>query len=95
MPSASLVPILRGEGGPARDFVAGYFRDSQRMIRTGRWKLIRYPGTAREQLFDMRGDPEEIRDLAPDPGHGGNIAMLRGDLRAWLAENGDPVTAER
>ncbi len=95
LPSRSLVPILRGEGGPSRDFIVGYFRDSQRMIRTDRWKLIRYPQAGREQLFDMRGDPEEIRDLAPDPGHAGTIARLRGDLHAWMAENGDAIAAER
>lgn len=95
LPSASLVPILRGERVSAREFVVGYFRDSQRMIRTERWKLIRYPQAGREQLFDLRGDPEEIRDLSPDPEHAGTIARLRGDLQAWLADNGDPMGAEK
>lgn len=95
LPSRSLVPILRGERVSAREFVVGYFRDSQRMIRTDRWKLIRYPRAGREQLFDLRGDPEEIRDLAPDPEHAGTIARLRGDLQAWLADNGDPMRATK
>lgn len=41
-----------------------YFRDKQRMVRSGRWKLIHYPHIDRWQLFDLRNDPHEIRDLA-------------------------------
>lgn len=91
LPSASLVPNLRGEKGSARGFVVGYFRDAQRMIRTDRWKLIRYPAIGREQLFDIQADPQEVRDLSADPAQAGLIARLRGDLDAWMSENGDPL----
>ncbi|MCC6353332.1 MAG: sulfatase-like hydrolase/transferase [Verrucomicrobiae bacterium] len=93
--ATSLAPLLQGEGGPVRDFVVGYFRDSQRMIRTERWKLIRYPLAGREQLFDLRSDPDEMADLSADPGLAGILDGLRGDLAAWLTENGDPLTSRR
>jgi choline-sulfatase len=47
----------------------------QRMIRSGRWKLIYYHGY-RSQLFDLEADPQELWDLAEDPAHR--------DTRAWL-----------
>ena len=51
------------------------------MLRTRDWKIVRYPGHD-DQLFDMRADPHEQNDLAPDPGH---AEVLR-DMRARLAK---------
>ncbi|MEZ5835589.1 MAG: sulfatase-like hydrolase/transferase [Geminicoccaceae bacterium] len=39
-----------------------------RMVRDDRYKLIWYPAGNRFQLFDMREDPCESRNLADDPG---------------------------
>ncbi|MFB6219787.1 MAG: sulfatase-like hydrolase/transferase [Halobacteriaceae archaeon] len=75
----SYAPVLRGETGAARDAVFGAYRDTQRMARAGRWKLVRYHD-GREQLFDVVADPHETRDLLPD---------WRGEL---LAE--DPESVE-
>jgi choline-sulfatase len=38
----------------------------QRMVRSGRWKLIYYQGQ-QPQLFDLQEDPDELVDRAPDP----------------------------
>ena len=38
------------------------------MLRRGNWKYIHYVGYPPE-LFDLRNDPEETRDLAGDPAH--------------------------
>lgn len=40
----------------------------QRMIRSGRFKLVYYHGLA-PQLFDLEADPDETTDLAQDHGH--------------------------
>jgi choline-sulfatase len=58
----------------------------QRMVRSGAWKLVVTHGE-RPQLFDLAGDPDELRDLADDPRH----EAVRRDLearalRGWDAE---------
>jgi choline-sulfatase len=40
-----------------------------RMVRRGRYKLCYYHA-APPQLFDLEDDPDELRDLADDPGYG-------------------------
>ncbi|MXX91503.1 MAG: sulfatase-like hydrolase/transferase [Boseongicola sp. SB0677_bin_26] len=51
------------------------------MLRRGRWKLNWYVGFAPE-LFDLVADPEEMTDLASDPGHSEILADLETELRA-------------
>ncbi len=51
------------------------------MLRRGRWKLNYYVGFAPE-LFDLVADPEEMTDLASDPGHSDILAELETELRA-------------
>lgn len=64
----SQVPVLRGKVDTIYPYVIGYFRDSQRMIRTDRWKFIDYPKASRQQLFDLQADPDELKDLSEKPG---------------------------
>lgn len=47
------------------------------MIRGERYKLNLYHDTGEMQLFDMENDPQELRDLAREPGHEGIIARLQ------------------
>ena len=82
----SQVPVLRGDQERMYEFVIGYFRDSQRMIRTDRWKLIRYPLVERVQLFDLQADPYELKNLADDPTHAPIRARLSQQLDGWLAK---------
>lgn len=86
----SLRPLVAGEVGEIHPFIVGYFTDTQRMIRDGNWKYARYPKVGREQLFDLRNDPDELHDLSNDAGLADRIVELRGKLDAWLAEHGDP-----
>jgi choline-sulfatase len=56
-----------------------------RMVRRGRHKLIYYHGDA-PQLYDLRDDPHERRDLATSPAH----AALRDDLVARVLDGWNP-----
>lgn len=87
----SLVPVLRGQQDEIHPFIVGYFSDSQRMIRRGRWKLIWYPQADREQLFDLEQDPHEMADLAERPEQQATRTELRSQLERWLREQGDPL----
>lgn len=40
----------------------------------------------REQVFDLRNDPHEIRDLAADPAYAGVLTKLRKAHRRWVLE---------
>jgi choline-sulfatase len=63
----------------------------QRMVRSGRWKLIVTRG-ARPQLFDLEADPDELYDRAEDP----VLDDIRRDLeaRAWRGWDADAITRE-
>ncbi|MEM9048725.1 MAG: sulfatase-like hydrolase/transferase [Pseudomonadota bacterium] len=50
------------------------------MLRRGRWKYHHYIGFPPE-LFDLREDPEERRDLAGDPGYHAVLAEMEAALR--------------
>jgi arylsulfatase A-like enzyme len=80
----SLLPVIQGRQPSVRPWLFGAYRDCQRMIRDGRWKLIAYRagGTRNTQLFDLRNDPDELHNLADDP----KYADQRGRLQKLLAE---------
>lgn len=90
----SLVPILDGKTSRVRETLLGAYREFQRMERDERWKLIRYHvGNERHaQLFDLKNDPDELKNLIDDP----QYAPQRNRLEAKMAEErsafGDPVT---
>ena len=90
----SLAGVLRGEVDGVYPHVFGHFAQTQRMIRTDRWKLVHYPKVNRYQLFDLSSDPHELKDLSADPRHRSTVAELRGKLEAYLKQAGDPLTAE-
>ncbi len=84
----SQVPVLQGRRETMHEFVVGYFRDSQRMIRTDRWKWIEYPLVNETQLFDLAADPLEINNLSNDPKHAETRDDLSRRLAQWLKEQG-------
>ncbi len=81
---ASLLPVMRDGGAPWRQFVHGEhstaYAEEQEMqyLTDGAMKYIWFPRTGVEQLFDLSGDPYELRNLAPHAAHGD-------DLRRWRA----------
>ena len=77
--------MLNGDTDEIHPFVAGYFRSSQRMIRTARWKLIDYPLVGRRQLFDLQEDPDERVNLIDYDQHQQVANRLETQLEKWLA----------
>lgn len=60
-------------------------------LRTKDWKLISYPDHPDwTELFDLREDPEEARDLARDPDYAETLSILRRSLAEQSALIGPP-----
>lgn len=66
----SLLPLARGETPEWRPYLHGEhptFGGSMHFITDERFKYIWISGTGEEQLFDLRYDPEELRNLVRSP----------------------------
>jgi len=87
----SLLPVISGKEKTVRDAVFGAYRDVQRMVRDGRWKLIYYPKANRTQLFDLDQDPEEMKDLSSDANFAAKLGELRAKLTTLQQQAGDPL----
>ena len=64
----SLRPLLETNSAsatavPWRDHLIGEFRQAGRFVRTDRYKYVQFKGDPVEQLFDLREDPWETRNL--------------------------------
>jgi arylsulfatase A-like enzyme len=93
----SLAPVIRGKENRVRDSLFTAYRDVQRAVRDDRWKLIRYPHINRTQLFDLRDDPHETKDLSGEKQQAERIEKLTGLLKEWQKKLGDgaPLTSEK
>jgi arylsulfatase A-like enzyme len=87
----SFARVIAGEARQVHPYVFCYFRESQRMIRTDRWKLIHYPQAKRWQLFDLQEDPFELTNLVDDAMHAQVLANLQEKLKQAQREHGDPL----
>lgn len=74
---SSLAPVLRGQATGVRDSLFAIYRDCQRMVRDDRWKLMWYPKIGRFQLFDLRNDPAELRDLSTQASAASHVERLK------------------
>jgi arylsulfatase A-like enzyme len=81
----SLRPLLAGKNVTWREFVASEHHVTGRMIRTGRYKYVRYEDDPVEQLFDMKADPWETKNLYEDPQLATVLADHRKLLKDWRA----------
>lgn len=92
----SFADVVRGKADRARETVFFAYRDVQRGVRDGDWKLLRYPRINRSQLFDLKTDPDELHDLAASPEAAERLAGLTDLLKREQAAYGDtlPLTSE-
>jgi len=92
----SLAPTMRSAREGLRPDLFLAYRNLQRSVRGERWKLIEYRvnGQSRTQLFDMKADPWEMRDLSDDPRRATEVSQLRRRLGEWQREVGDPMAGK-
>ena len=98
----SLTPLLGGSEVPWRDaFLYEYYEypaehcaQKNRGIRTERWKLIHFWEQPEEwELYDLRNDPDETRNLAYDRRHASvrrSLTLRMAELRRALGDTDPP-----
>ena len=57
------------------------------MVRDGQWKYIRHRN-ALDELYDLNRDPEEMKNLAPDPHQATRIKKMWSTVTTTLTEQG-------
>ncbi|OXM83280.1 arylsulfatase [Paenibacillus rigui] len=85
---ASLLPLAKGEEAAWREAIHGEHecKDmSNHYMTDGLQKYIWFSQTGREQLFDLRSDPQELRNVAEDGRYQASLASWRERLAAELA----------
>lgn len=72
--------------------VKGVRHPDAKMVRTRDWKYNYYPGGPAE-LYDLRNDPDEYRNLAGDPRHAAVESQMKDRLLHWLttADEADQI----
>jgi arylsulfatase A-like enzyme len=87
----SLASVIRGRTERVRDAVFLAYRNNQRSARVGDWKLIRYPVINRSQLFNLKEDPDETKDLAADPAFAEKVKEMTAALERLQREYDDSL----
>ncbi len=84
MRGASLRAALEGNGRFSRDFIVSEVSSNTgRMVRTQRYKYITYRKDLVEQLFDMKNNPGETKNLATSSAHASMLAEHKKLLKDW------------
>jgi arylsulfatase A-like enzyme len=99
LPGKSFAPLLRGEAPsgelsksqPGNDAIFVYDEYGPvRMVRSKEWKYVhRYPYGPHE-LYDLRNDPQEERNLAGEEANLPIVERMRAELTDWFAAYVDP-----
>lgn len=60
------------------------------MHEQGRWNTPFMAKTRpNEELYDLKADPHEMKNLADDPAYAEQLASMRGDVEQWIKDTGD------
>lgn len=92
----SILPAIKNEDWNPRDYVFaeqaqdGILTDTQfmTMVRNQDWKLVHFLDEPWGQLFDLKNDPNEVRNLWDDPDHIEKKRELLAVLREWRIRSG-------
>ncbi len=85
----SIRPLWTSEKKSLRESVFLPFSGLMRSVRDDRWKLIVYPPINHRELFDLKADPHEQKNLAEDPTHAAEIKRLTATMKDWQTKVGD------
>ena len=95
MEARSILPAIKGDDWVPREYVyAEHGRDGilqgtefMSMVRSTDWKLVHFIDHSDGQLFDMRNDPDELKNLWDSPDHADKKRELLDQLMNWRMES--------
>ncbi len=94
-------PLLRGQEVPWNETLLGQYdlingpKANMRMIRTPEWKLVRhYRAEGQDELYHLKDDPGEARNLFGRPEQKQLQTDLQGRLVEWMRSINDPLLAD-
>jgi len=88
--SVSLKPIADGKVNSIRDSLFLPYKDCQRSVNDGKWKLHIYPQIDHKLLFNLENDPYEMNNLAYDPTYKDKIQKMTTLMTQWRKDLNDP-----
>ena len=89
LPGGSIADVLRG-GTVEREAVVFYEFENSRAIRTDAWKYIHRFPEGPDELYDLRSDPGERKNLVESPRHAAVRDRLSKRLDAFFDRYADP-----
>lgn len=74
------------DGGPSKDFIIGH-RDEEKFHTFFELACGKRPA---EELYDVRKDPYELKNVAGHPDYAAAQEKLRAELQKWMSDTADP-----
>jgi arylsulfatase A-like enzyme len=101
MQGKSMVPLLKGkQKGNVHDALYYHFYENQEHkvakhigVRTDRYKLIYFYENNEWELYDLKKDEKEMRNVYDDPGYAKVVAMMKEKLKQLKDEYKDTEPA--
>ena len=84
----SLLPLVNGTSTSSRAAHSEF--PNAKMLRTEHWKLVHYLHAPYGELYNLREDPFELRNLFDDPGAVRARHEMESALADWLIDSNDP-----
>ncbi len=105
MQGRSLRPAFDGQapGDWRSSFLYEYFKEAWLPqipdmvgVRGERYKYVTYPGLDDiDELYDLRTDPHELRNLAEDPAHAATLEKMRAELQRLAKATGRELILDK
>ena len=86
-----IMGVLKGKDKGHLDAISGSYTQVQRCVIEDGHKLILYPKIKKALLFDLEADPEEMNDLAAEPGSKKRMQAMFKTFQRLQEENGDKL----
>jgi len=87
----SLLPLIKGKKVKPYDAIYGAYLGVQRSVIFDGYKLLMYPKVPKLRLFNLKDDPNEMKDLAGNPKYKPIIKKLFAKFLELQAETGDTM----
>jgi arylsulfatase A-like enzyme len=89
-PGRNFAPLLRGKEIEHWDNTVFYEFENVRAIRTHRWKYIERFRQSPHELYDLKADPAELKNLVDKPEHAAVQRDMARQLHAYFDRVADP-----